>query len=195
MSSYTWNGISTNWNFGRDVHKLLGTRILFKTSSKVTSKKPQIWTGQHFRPKPLFKSYSRHHQKLLTKKPQIWTGPHFRPKPLLKSFSRHHQKLHPKNPKFELDHILDQNPFLVFWTNIACKWCNLFLRTFGYLHFWEGFQGLELGGTRILGEYQNRKRDQNLSFSYATWMNFSKKYIRAVVLGNLLVGKAFKGKA
>jgi len=147
MSSYTWNGVSTNWNFGRDVHKLLGTRILFKTSSKVTSKKPQIWTGQHFRPKPLFKSYSRHHQKLLTKKPQIWTGPHFRPKPLLKSFSRHHQKLHPKNPKFELDHILDQNPFLVFWTNIACKWCNLFLRTFGHLHFWEGFQGLELGGT------------------------------------------------
>lgn len=118
MSSYTWNGVSTDWNFGRDVHKLLGTWILFKTSSKVTSKKPQIWTGQHFRPKPL-----------------------------LKSFSSHHQKLHPKNPKFELDHILDQNPFLVFWTNIACKWCNLFLRTFGYLHFWEGFQGLEFGGT------------------------------------------------
>jgi hypothetical protein len=116
MSCYTWNGVSTSWNFGRDVHKLLGTQILFKTSSKVTPKKAQIWTG-----------------------------PHFRPKPVLKSFSRHHQKLRPKNPKFELDNILDQNPFFVFWfirTNIACKWCNLFLRT-----FWEGFQGLEFGGT------------------------------------------------
>ncbi len=30
---------------------------------------------------------------------------------VLKSFSRHHQKLLPKNPKFELDYILDQNPY------------------------------------------------------------------------------------
>ncbi len=169
MSCYTRNGVSTNWNFWEGCSQV----------TRYSSPLPDI-----------IKSYSQ-------KSPKFELDHILDQKSVLKSFSRHHQKLFPKNPKFEQDDILDPKHFLVFWfiqTNIACKWCSLFLRTFGHLHFWEGFQGLEFGGT-LSGEYQNGKRDQNLRFSYATWMNFSKKYIPAVVLGNLLVGKAFKGKA
>lgn len=158
-------------------------------------KKPQTWTGQHFRSIPLLKSFSRHHQKLFPKNAKFELDnildQNLYPNPfqdIIKSYA-------PKNPKFELDDILDQSlDFWFIWTNIACKWCKLFLRTFNHLHFWEGFQGLEFGWTLWVNTKTGKGIRIWVFFMPHEW-TLSRNIFLQLCWVIYLLGKAFKGKA